>query len=72
MKPPHRRWAIIASPSFCVQSSLLSIIARTWGKATSEVTLTSHPLSLTAARAASPLRLAWSFDQRAASTTSNG
>src|SRR5882757_5363860 len=65
-------WAIIASPIFCVQSSLPFIIARTWGKATSEVTLTSQPLSLTAARAASPLRLELSFDQRAASTTSKG
>ena len=65
-------WAIIASPTFWVQSSLLFIIARTCGKATSDVTLTSQPLSLTAARAAAPLRLGLSFDQRAASTTSSG
>jgi len=65
-------WAIIASPIFCTQSSLLFIIARTCGKATSEVTLTSQPLSFTAASAASPLRLGLSFDQRAASTTSRG
>ena len=65
-------WAIIASPTFWVHSSLLSIIARTCGKATSEVTLASQPLSLTAASAASPVRLGLSLDQRAASMTSRG
>src|SRR5205823_5029971 len=65
-------WPSTASPNFWVQSSLLFIIARTCGKATSEVTLGSQPLSLQAVTAASPLRLGLSCDQRAASTTSSG
>jgi len=50
-------WPIIASPTFWVQSRLVFIIARVCGKATSDFTLTSQLLSLTAATAASPLRL---------------
>ena len=65
-------WPIIASPTLWVQSRLVFIIDRTCGKATSDFTLTSQLLSLTAATAASPLRLGLACDQRAASTTSSG
>ena len=65
-------WPIIASPSFWVQSRLLFIIDKVCGKATSDFTLTSQSLPLTAWTAASPLRLGLACVQRAASTTSSG
>src|SRR5258708_31433926 len=65
-------WPIIASPIFCVQSSWLFIMARVWGKAVSDFTLTSQFWFFTAATAALPFRLGLACDHRAASTTSIG
>jgi hypothetical protein len=61
-----------ASPSFCVQSSFSSIIARTSGNVTSDFTLGSQSSFFRASATASPVSDAFVVFQRAASTTSSG
>ena len=65
-------WSRIASPSFCIQSSLSFIMVRTWGKETSDFTLSSQSCFFSSSLSAGSLRLELALAKRAACTTSSG